>query len=198
MQSINFYFPQYQPKPLSFDSRFSFLVVTIFTLSMLLFIWLDSQHISQLNYELESQNQQISRLQSQLVEQQNKLGITVKINELESELLTLQNELTNYREISNLIRQPVGQSRVKYSQILADLAKKNIDTVWLTKIILTPEYVSLFGSSTDSKQIPGYVDQLKKYPSLKRYFDEFVIQRNENKAHIVAFELLNGRLVNDQ
>ncbi|MDH5432815.1 MAG: hypothetical protein OEY19_02640, partial [Gammaproteobacteria bacterium] len=123
MQSINFYFPQYQPKPLSFDSRFSFLVVTIFTLSMLLFIWLDSQHISQLNYELESQKQQISKLQSQLVEQQNKLGITVKIKELESDLLTLQNELTNYREISNLIRQPVGQSKVKYSQILADLAK---------------------------------------------------------------------------
>lgn len=198
MQFINFYFEEYRPKPLSFDSRFAAIVLLISLISVLILGWLESSEVDNLQQQLQAKKDQVTQLQQQISIIQKQLSRNSAINDLQRQLESGKKELNRYRKVIDLVKTPIAHQMVPYSQILTDLTEQKNDSVWLTKIEVQAENLSLHGTTTKADAVPLYVDGLKQSRTLKRYFDELKIERDEEDKRLINFQLLNGRLINDQ
>ena len=199
MQTINFYLDSYHPKPLSFDSRFALIAITVSFIGFLLFGWIQENQVDDLKQTLAARNQQSKQQLEQLSLINKELGSQSNIKNLQQELIASQKELSSYRKIITTFNMPITQKPIHFSQIMNDLSLHTVDSLWLTKISIQAHNLSLKGSTTKAEAIPVYVNKLKQANSLKRYFDELKIERPEdNKSssqHLIKFELLNGRLI---
>jgi len=196
MQTINFYLDSYKPVPLSFDSRFALLSVVLCLFGIMILGWIESSQVDSLQQRLAERKSQLNSQQQQLALVTKKLRDRSQIKGLQSQLNKNQAELASYRKILNLVNTPLYLVSVNFSQILKDLSEQTIDSVWLTKIDIQTQSLSLSGATTKPKSIPDYVDKLKNSDSLKRHFDELKIERNEEKQ-LVEFQLINGRLTSE-
>lgn len=198
MQRINFYFEQYHPKPLSFDSRFAGLIILISALGFLSIGWIESKKLNDLNQRFIDRQEQLSELQNNIVIAQKKLSKKIRKNDIQESLAVAKQDLIRYKKLSSIVNLPIKKMMINYSQILSDLSNKLIQSVWLTQINISENHLNLKGSSTNTESIPEYINQLKKSDSLNRYFDELKIERNQNNSLLVDFQLINGQLINRQ
>ncbi len=196
MQVINFYLESYRPKPLSFNSLFAIFSSLLFLAGMLLIGWGQANEVSELTSRLEQRKAQLELQQVQLANITKELKINTVVNDLQAQLTAKQQELKGYRKIVSVVNLPLAFTPVKYSQVLHDLSLQTIDFLWLTKIAIQANSLSLNGSTTNTESIPEYIDKLKQANSLKRYFDELKIER-KNVNDLINFELVNGKLLNE-
>lgn len=197
MQRIDFYFDEYRPKPLSFDSRFAAFICALCLLGLLLIGWIGSNQVEDLRQRHKSRQVQADKMQQQLLNVQEKLAKKAKAKDLQSEINSAQQELNSYRKVLSTVNLPSSQFSVNFSQVLTDLSKRKAEAVWLTKIDLAGQNLSLSGVATKTDAVPRYVDELKEADSLRRLFDELKVERDENNRNVINFQLLNGRLTHE-
>jgi len=197
MQSVNFYLDEYRPKPLSFDHRFALFVVGLSLLGMLTIGWIQSQQVDTLAQQINDTKKFQETLQEQIKSIEAKLAQDTEIASLQQTLLVRQDELSRYRKVISLVKSPLDAKRPDYSQIFLQLADQKKQPVWLTRINIQSQDVSLYGATTKVDAIPLYVDDLKSANALKRHFDELKIERDEQNSWLINFELLNGKLINE-
>ncbi len=197
MQRVNFYFSEYHPKPLSFDSRFAGLILAIVLISLLLWGLVKSNQLKQSQQALNLKKQHVSQLESNILLAQKELAHKLNHQELPEKITSAQQELNDYKKLTLVINQPIQPPAMKYSDILKDLSKSTIDSVWLTEINIQSQSLSLSGATTNKTFIPDYVSRLNQSTSLKRQFDELQIERGHSNDRIVSFKLLKGKLINE-
>jgi hypothetical protein len=198
MQSINFYFEEYRPKPLSFDHRFATLVLAISVVMLVVLGTIKSSHLSQQKQAVVTKQADLVKLQQEVVKLQQQLAKDQPAESLDALIIQQQMSLASFRKILASMQQPDVLQPVGYSQILHQLGEQKMSDIWLTQIRINAQLLSLQGSSFKSEAIPEYVDLLKNASALKRQFDELKVERDQQDTQLVNFALLNGRLSNGQ
>lgn len=196
MQVVNFYLESYRPKPLSFDSRFALYISCLFLSGLLVIGWLQASEVDDLNLSLNERKSQLELQQLQLAAVTKELRINSVEQDLQAQLAKKQQELNSYQRIVSVINLPLNITPVKFSQVLDDLSQQTVERLWLTKIAIQSNNLSLNGATTTAESIPDYVDKIKQSKSLKRYFDELKIER-KGVDDLINFELINGKLLNE-
>jgi Tfp pilus assembly protein PilN len=198
MQTINFYFEQYRPKPLSFDSRFAAVSLLVSLLGFTSLAIVESIKVDKLKSVSADVQQQVNQQQQQLVEMNQKLKRQVNLDQWQMTLKSRQREFNSYRKIDVMLGPVEGSSpSIEFSQILADLAAARVQSLWLTQINIAQNNLSLNGATTDANAIPNYVDAISKSQSLYRQFDELKIERQMDNQRIINFTLVDGRLIDE-
>ncbi|MET1255685.1 PilN domain-containing protein [Aliikangiella maris] len=197
MQTINFYFAEYRPKPLSFDTQFAAILLGVSILSMSIIGFIQSSQLNQLTAINQLKKQQLDKIQAETIQLQKQLNQKQTLQSLDSQIANQKELLIRYRQILNQVGNPAQTQLVLYSDVFSQLAEQKDAGVWLTKISIEKNNLSLEGSSTESISIPKYIDQLKTAPALKRQFDELKVQRDQNNTQIINFALLNGRIASE-
>ncbi len=193
MQTINFYFDEYRPKPLSFDTKFAALLLATVTIALLFFGFFQSQQVKQLNQLLLQKKASVTKSQSDLIELQKKLKVDESIIEIDEIIRKKQSTLNSYRKI--LAQVGISQQeQFTYSEILQQLADHPSDSVWLTQISINLQQLSLYGSALEPKSVPDYIEQLNSGKALTRQFDKLEVVRDQQNDRFVNFSLLNGKV----
>lgn len=197
MQSVNFYFDEYRPKPLTFDSRFALLAISTTLILFVGFGVFKSSHLASQTEQLKLKQTQLKKLEADQLVIQQQMRTANKKASLDEQIANRQKSLTRYRKILANMQQPDNYVATPYSLILEQLGEQKSRTVWLTKININSQALSLHGSSTKTEAIPRYVEALKNSDSLKRQFDELKVERDQTDSRFVNFSLTNGRLSDD-
>lgn len=197
MQSINFYLDEYRPKPLTFDSRFSMVVLAIALVMMVIIGMIETSHLNQMKQQLVDKQLELKQVNDQVVALSKQLKDTNQTESVEAQIHSRQLQLNSYRKILANMIQPKIDASTRYSEIMKQLGEQSGNPVWLTKIQITAQNLSLEGSTLQTKAIPAYVEQLKNSPTLKRQFDELKVERDSENDRLVNFSLSNGRLANE-
>jgi Tfp pilus assembly protein PilN len=195
MQQINFYFSEYHPKPLSFDSRFAGITLLIVIVVLFSFSLFESMRLEKSQKDLSEKKQQLSKLESNILIAQKELAKKLNKQHLPEKIAFAQKQLNTYKKLALAINRPIQPPPVKYSEILNALSERRTESVWLTDIYIKDQHLSLTGATTKKERIPDYVMQLNQARTLKREFDEFNIDLDSSNQKIIIFKLLNGRLM---
>jgi len=194
MQSVNFYFEEYRPKPLTFDSRFASLALAVSVVMLIILSTIKSTHLSQQEAILANKKAEKSRVEAELIALKKQMAQNNQLESLDVQILTQQKSLTSYRKILANMQQPDPASKTLYSHILAQLGEQKTAKIWLTQINIKAQNLTLQGSALETDAIPHYVALLKDSSALKRQFDELKVERDEDNSRIVNFSLTNGKL----
>ncbi|MGX5200341.1 PilN domain-containing protein [Aliikangiella sp. IMCC44632] len=195
MQHINFFFDEFKPKPLSFDSRFAGLVFIVVLIGVTAFGFTQQRQAENLAALKIQKQQDLTVTQTQLLELQKRLSQSTDIMSIDDKLAKQQQTLNSYRKILAQVGDLETQ-QFNFSEVLQQLAKHPSDTVWLTHISLDRTQLSLKGSSQDTAAIPTYIQQMNSLSALVREFDSLEVLRDEENVGLINFNLTNGRLVN--
>ncbi len=198
MQFVNFYLDQYQPKPLSFDSRFAGLTLCLIVAGCIVNGLIGSSRVNELKLVDAQKKSHLLTTQQQVIALQKKLAGKKKVKNLDALLIRNQQELNSYRKIVTRLSSKNQVNHFDYSLILKQLSELPAQSVWLTEIEMNQQNLNLHGRSTNPESIPLYVDHLKAARSLKRHFDELKIDRDSTDNRIVNFSLINGKAANEQ
>lgn len=197
MQSINFYLEEYRPKPLSFDSKFAALAMGIALVMMVVIGVIETTHVSKLEKQLKEKQVELKQISDQVVKLQKQMAESGQVESIEAKIAARQLSLNSYRKILANMSQPTSQTSTRYSEIMKQLGEQKGASVWLTKIQIAAQNLSLQGSTLETKAIPAYVEELKNSATLKRQFDELTVERDAENDRLVNFSLNNGRLTNE-
>ena len=105
-----------------------------------------SVQISQLEMILLSKQLQKQQAQDNFVRLRKKLVIIKKPESVENIIEKKRKQLTGYQLIINQLTHTIKKPEVSYSQVLMQLSESNIDNIWLTKINIEQDHLSLFTS----------------------------------------------------
>lgn len=197
MQLVDFYFDEYRPKPLSFDLRFAGAIILIVVAGLIVIGIIQSSQLSEYQENLVKKQIEFKTLSEETLKLQKKLAESRDFQELDGAVIRQTETLNQYRKAIANLNLPDQSNTDRFSQILNSLSDRKINAVWLTKIDINQQNLSLFGSTTKRDSVPLYVEDLKNAASLNREFDELSIQQNEDNKRILDFALINGRKINE-
>lgn len=192
-QFVNFYFEQYHPQPLTFNSHFALTALAVSLLGLVIIGWQESVKTSQLEQLLQNKNQSFNSIQNDLNEMQRSLAKKLNQQSWQLDLEKSQKELNSYRHLVNMVNLPVTQQDTRYSQAFEDLARHPTESVWITRISISASSIDLYGSSDSTEQIPKYIEDLSQLSSFNRYFGALSIERDPLHHQLIHFELTNGK-----
>ncbi len=195
-QWIDFYLPQYRPKPLEFGFNYAAGICFVAFLGFIGYGMLQSSEISQLENQLAQSKQKVNQTQASLEQLSKRLGVQTSLKDLDSTINQRQAELAASRKLLNKVEQTAPSEPILYSQILAALSKQPAKSLWLTQIRLTPTTIDLAGQTTLPESIPSYINEMSKSAVLASRFDDLKIERNSENTKLVKFEMTNGRYNN--
>lgn len=197
MQLVDFYFDEYRPKPLSFDLRFAGAIILVVVAGLVAIGIIQTNQISEYQDSLVKKQVEFKTLSEETLKLQKKLAESRDFQELDSAVARQTETLNQYRKAFANLNLPDQGNTEKFSQILDSLSERKVNAVWLTKIDISQQNLSLFGSTTKRDSVPLYVEDLKNATSLNREFDELSIRQNEDNKRILDFALINGRKINE-
>ncbi|TQV88532.1 PilN domain-containing protein [Aliikangiella coralliicola] len=198
MQRVNFYFDEYKPKPLSFNSQFALSIFALTFIGLIVIGSILSVEKSDMEKRLAEKQVRFAKLQTEITQLTQKLKQDSEIQALEIELNNSLKMLNQYRKVIGLVKTPQKSQSDIYSQILQELSERKADSIWLTEINIDAQNLSLHGTTTKTDSIPRYVDELKDASSLKRQFDELQITRDGKNNRLINFSLINGKKFDGQ
>jgi len=184
---VNLYHQQYQPKVnlLSLNSTaFTNLVVLVLILS--LYVGLSWRQVS-----LNEQNRLLSGRAAELQSRIEQLK-----SELESQkpspvlMASIEQQKTSISQRQRLLQELSNRERGKqnrFSVVLSDLERADTPYVWLTRIHMQEEQVSIAGYGSTPDAMPKWLANLSGTASFKGMaFEQASMQRDDNA---IAFEL---------
>lgn len=195
-QWIDFYLPQYRPKPLEFGFKYASGICLVACLGLIGYGVLQSSELAQLENQLSQSKQKVDETQSSLAQLSKRLGVKNNQQSLDSTINQRQLELVASRKLLNKVEQTAPSKPILYSEVLAALSKQTAKSLWLTSIKLTPNTIDLTGQTTLPESIPNYINEMSKSAILASQFEDLKIQRSAENTKLVQFEMTNGRYNN--
>jgi MSHA biogenesis protein MshI len=190
---INFYFPDYRPKPLQFGLKFATSSAAVFLFGLFIYGLIQERQKTQLNEQLITDNQKLESLQASLLKLQSNRSGKSSEKDIDRSISQKQIELLASRQLLTQIRNKAPHEMTLYSSILAALSEQKTESLWLTKISLRPSRISLSGSTSQADSIPNYIKQISQNQLLNRRFVDLKIERDPRHPQLVNFQMIDGR-----
>ncbi|WP_258807474.1 hypothetical protein [Pseudidiomarina sp. CB1] len=148
------------------------LVVVFVVTFIVLFLLARYQHA---NY-VESYAR-ASELSTELQTKQAQLEAAMKNSTLSAEINDVQQQLTLRQRLLAQMQNITGRNQVSFSQLLQDLAAADDQVIWLQRIMLTNDALTLQGRTLQPQTLPTWLAEFSSYPALKeRPFGVFEIR----------------------
>ena len=193
LQSVNFYQKQYQPKPLEFGFKFASAIAAIFFVAFIGYGLMQQKQQDSLNQQLINNQKELKNIQTSSKRLQKPDNKKKNALSLEQQVTSKQNQLIASKQLLSSVASKRPAKATPYSEVLWALSDQDTDSLWLTKITLYPDSISLSGQTTKPKSIPNYITAMAKDDVLRSQFEEFRIERNETDSRVVNFFMNNGR-----
>ncbi len=192
-QSVNFYQKQYQPKPFQFGFKFASSITAVFFLAFIGYGLIQQQQLESLNHQLTNNQKELDKIQTSLQKLQKSRNKKQTAISIEQQIVNQQNLLIASRQLLSRVASKSPSKAAAYSEVLWALSNQKTDSLWLTKITLQPNSISLSGQTTQPKSIPEYISGMAIDDVLRSQFEEFEIERNQDDSRVVNFVMNNGR-----
>lgn len=197
-QTINFYLPEFHPKPMEFGFKFAASTVAIFVLGFIAFGMVQNIEHNQINDQIESQKQALNNLEKEVNLLNSGLRTKDKTLNLDKEIVKKQRLLASSQKLLMEVGQKSSVTTPKYSDVLVELSKQKTPSLWLTQINLHPNMMSLHGVTTKTESIPKYINTMSKNEKLSSKFENLIIERDKENSSFINFSMTNGRFNNEQ
>ncbi|MDX1526586.1 MAG: hypothetical protein R3273_10140 [Pseudidiomarina maritima] len=130
--------------------------------------------------KLSAQNtavqQQVNQQQELLKQALNDKQLLAEIDQLELRLAQRQRLLQHMRSVTQ-----TGQP--SFANVMTDLARVDNDNIWLQRIVLAYQDMTLQGHTTAASALPRWLASFSNYPTLKnRNFGVFELRDEQNGA----------------
>ena len=195
-QTVNFYLPQYQPKPLEFGFKFAASFAFLFVFGFITYGYIQEKEQKALTQQLSKENEALSKIQTSLQILNKELGKGEPVENLNNLIVRRQKELAVSKKLLSRVNRKPPTKTVSYSKVLAALSRQKTDSLWLTKIKLSPSSISLSGQTTKPKSIPSYINNMGKDPVLSSQFEDLSIERDKQDPRLINFQMSNGHYYN--
>lgn len=189
-QQINLYQSQFRREKKPFSAMTMIQVIAIF---LIIYVSIYGYSFS----SLQPLEDQLSKLQSNLVELNEELTLLQRqlpgesgSRLLENEIARLSNELSRRQRVQAMLSNRVIGNIDGLSGYLEVLARQHVEGSWLTKINIASggEVLSLEGRTMSSELVPIYIDALATEPLLDGMsFNVMEMIRPETAANYFEF-----------
>lgn len=193
LQSVNFYQKQYRPKPLEFGFKFASGLVAIFLFTFIGYGFIQKNQQELLEQQQIASQKELQKIQSSLQKLQKTTEDKTTTLSIKQKITRKQNQLIASKQLLSKVANKKPRKAVAYSEVLWALSEQKTDSLWLTKILLLPNSISLSGQTTKPKSIPQFISGMAVDKVLRSQFEEFQIERNKIDSRVVDFFMNNGR-----
>jgi len=195
-QSVNFYLPQYQPKPLEYGFKFAASITLIFTFGFVCYGLLQQKEIRELERQLAQETLAVKSITNEMNKISAGLGQESSLENINNIIAKKQKTLASTQKLLLQVNEKAPLEPVRYSQVLSALATQKSESLWLTQISIFPTSISLTGTTTNAESVPNYIDEMSKNKILSSQFEELIIERDQESKQLINFQMTNGKFNN--
>lgn len=112
--------------------------------------------------------EQDNTLQTELQLKQQTLDAALNDSKLNQQLDALQRQVFLRKELLTQLQQVTSSNQTSFSQLLADLARVDTTEIWLHRILLKNDALTLEGHTIEPQQLPSWLANFSQYPTLKQ------------------------------
>lgn len=138
------------------------LVLLFVVASIVLYLLAQYQHTSY----VESYNR-ASQLSAELQAKQAQLDAALNNTTLNAEINEVQRQLTLRQRLLAQMETITGRNQVSFSQLLSDLSAADEEVIWLQRIILSDDALTLQGRTLQPQTLPTWLADFSRYQALK-------------------------------
>jgi ribosomal protein S19 len=147
-------------------------------------------------HRLAALKAEVDALKQQNIQLANQLQGRAVDQALAGSATNAARQLQSRQDILQLVqRSEQRKDTVKFSELLAGLARQHVDGMWLTHIDISSngQEMHLEGSTRNARRVPEFVGNLSHEPVYAgREFRKVMIQQNEQDASLMDFVLTTG------
>ncbi len=124
-----------------------------------------------------------SQLQQQVVAQQRKLQLALNDVNLQNQISELETSLNQRERLLLQMRQVTETGQTSFGEILNDLARANRSSIWLHRILIADNQLTLQGHTKQAQALPQWLNSFPDYNTLKnRNFGVFELSDTQAGA----------------
>ena len=195
-QKVNLFFPEYHPKPLEFGFKFASIVIAVFAVSFIGYGVVLTLEENQLKLQLNQEKNRLITIQNAIQELQAKTKSNNNNQDVDKAIIRRTKELAQSKALLARVSHTPSGKTVSFSRILYALSKQKSDSLWLTKISLSPLSINLSGKTTSPNSVPNYIESMAKDEIISRRYSELQLERDETDSRLINFAINDGRYLN--
>ncbi|MDN7129445.1 hypothetical protein [Pseudidiomarina terrestris] len=163
----NLYVPELRPNR-EWLTLQRFVVTAVSLIAVFVVAWLVLKFIAgQQQAAFVASVTQANQIEVQLRQRQAALEQALNDSSLNEELESVQHRLTLRQRLLVQMQQLTGRNSVSFSQLLVDLAAADEHAIWLHRILLQDQALTLQGVTLEPQQLPAWLADFSQYPTLK-------------------------------
>lgn len=179
----NLYIPELHPRKQSLTfKRATVVVASAFGLALIVSA---ASHWYAGHQRITTQriNHQLSQTQQRLVAKQNELRAAMNNPQIEQKIAEIETQLAQRQRLLQHMASVTQTSKTSFAKLLNDIARADIDSIWLQRIIAANNQLTLQGKTTDASALPQWLASFSQYASLRdRQFGVFELRDSSNAA----------------
>ncbi|MFC0445921.1 hypothetical protein ACFOD1_01575 [Pseudidiomarina halophila] len=126
---------------------------------------------------------QANRIEVELRQRQATLEEALNDSSLNEEIDSVQQQLTLRQRLLIQMQQLTGRNNVSFSELLADISAVDNNAVWLQRILMQDDALTLQGHTLEPQQLPVWLADFSKFSTLKdRPFGVFELREEGDQG----------------
>ncbi|MGQ4276701.1 hypothetical protein ACQ5ES_06600 [Pseudidiomarina sp. E22-M8] len=124
-----------------------------------------------------------NRVETALRQRQATLEQALNNSSLNGDLDRVQQTLTLRQRLLVQMQQLTGRNNVSFSQLLADLSEADKNAIWLQRILMQDDALTLQGHTIEPQQLPAWLAEFSQFSTLKdRPFGVFELREEGDQG----------------
>lgn len=128
-------------------------------------------------------NHQLSQVQQSLTAKQNTLRAAMNNPQVEQQINELEAQLAQRQRLLQQMNAVTAASQTSFAALLRDVARADLESIWLQRIIVANNQLTLQGKTADAGALPQWLASFSNYSTLQnRQFGVFELRDNNTDA----------------
>jgi len=182
-QLANLYVPELHPRKQSLTFTRAAGVVAAAAVLAVVFSGASYWYAGQQQIATQRTNHELSQVQQRLTGKQNELRAAMNNPQVEQEIADIEAQLAQRQRLLQQMTSVTASSQTSFAQLLTDIAKADVESIWLQRVIAANNQLTLQGKTTDASALPQWLASFSNYPTLQeRQFGVFELRDNSQEA----------------
>ncbi len=192
MQQVNLYTDAFKPKKVILPLSQIIMLPILAAVLLGVATYFMSQHLDGLRDDVQVMESDKAKLEKRIVLMEEQAGKMRMDDSLVAANQRLTRRLSARRDMVEMLDKVVVKDDDGFSGILLSLARQNLDSLWLQRILLSAsgKQLTLQGYTSSSESVPLYLQKLRQEQSfIGRTFKGFNITQTQDDNGFLRFSL---------
>ncbi|CUA87056.1 PilN domain-containing protein [Pseudidiomarina woesei] len=182
-QLANLYVQELHPRKQSLTFTRAAGVVAAAAVLAVVFSGASRWYAGQQQIATQRTNHELSQVQQRLTAKQNELRAAMNNPQVEQQITAIEAQLAQRQRLLQQMTSVTAASQTSFAQLLTDIAKADLESIWLQRVIAANSQLTLQGKTTDASALPQWLASFSNYPTLQeRQFGVFELRDNSQEA----------------